>query len=134
MNKLTKDKIIEMSVDEIDNAWVEFQSTIRPVNNIDCINCSDSYNLINCTNLRYCDKCEGCFNCGDSKGLINCHKCYDSINLKECIDCNCCVDLIYCNFCTYCIGIEHQQYMIFNIQFETNEWLDIMHRINPHFK
>ena len=87
--------------------------------NINCINCSNSYLLINCNN---CFKCSNCSYCNDCSFCKNCESCENCIDCSECSDCDNCnrcenskylideskrINKVYCRICKKFVDINN---------------------------
>ena len=112
-----------------------------------CKNISDSYDLKNCEDCKYCATCdefkdsydcnysprnaEVSYNCISTTGfnILFCHRCVSN-----------CTELIYCDECHACkncfgcFGLHQKQYCIFNKQYSEEEYTRLVPKIIEHMQ
>jgi hypothetical protein len=85
----------------------------------DCMYGVRVYNCRDCIDNLYITFCELCYQC------INCHHCYNlkwSRNSTNCRESAFLYDCRSCSNCFGCVGLEYQQYCIWNVQYTKEEY------------
>ncbi|MFA5917615.1 MAG: hypothetical protein WC850_05280 [Candidatus Gracilibacteria bacterium] len=89
-------------------------------NSLYCEDVFHNQNLIDCSDCTNCEHgfyCVGCKNCYSGKYLIDC---YDCSNCSFCFDCK------NSNDCFLSVGLRNKSYMIRNIQYTREDYLEEM--------
>lgn len=85
----------------------------------DCAYCYFPYQIKDCFDCDFTFESELCYQC------VDCQKCYDC---GFCQDCLLCRNLRFCYFCHNChdcwgcVGLQHQQYCVFNKQYSKTDY------------
>lgn len=109
------------------------------------VNVKDCYYTFNCLNSQGCwygNKVYSSRDCVDCTYVINCELCYECINCHDCYQTKwsqhsfSCRDSSFlygcrsCSDCFGCVGLEHQQYCLWNVQYSKEEYLEKVAQIH----
>lgn len=75
-----------------------------------------SKNIVDSMHIYYSEICYNCINCTESYNLINCYECDKSKYLRNCSLCS------SCEFCYNCSNLVNKKYCINNKQYSKNEY------------
>ena len=106
---MDKNQILKSNIKQLNKHF----NKIKRIKNVCCHDCENCVTCEDCDDCINCKDCKDCFLCVDCKNCKNCYEC------KNCY--NCTND---CKFCLLCSNIYYSEYMILNVQFTKEEYLE----------